>query len=78
MDNFVVYVVQTQQGATNVDLQLAGDRRPYRATFSEVSRQEPFLLNVAQDRLRPITASNFARGRFVADTSRWKGRLSIR
>ena len=68
MNNFVVYVDLGEQGATNVDLQLAGDFGLPRAKFLSVPRQHTFLQQAAPDRLGSITLSNFARARFVEET----------
>ena len=48
---FVVYVVVKEQGATNVDLQLAGDRWRCRVNCFEIGRQQTLLLKVQSDRL---------------------------
>ena len=75
MDNFVFDVHQREQGATNVDLQLAGDRRWCRASIVSGRRLQTFLPHVVLDRLCPIIARNFARAGLVEDTSRAKGRF---
>ena len=72
MEIFVVNVTLREQGATNVDLKLAGDPLWCRASFILKVRQMAILLKEKLDRLRPINASNFARAGFVEDTSHRK------